>query len=190
MPDEVAVAVPDRERIAALLGVLDPTQLTADVDLAVEHELASVDAHEALLLVGILPRVDRERSGDADERGLTTQQGVRALHGPDERERREDADDKSGGEDAPVAARQHCDVEHDDATGEPVLPFISLDPQREVLRQRPPLLGAQERHGARVRSRADARLPTRQVAPGPVRTLLDEAAARRAAVAHGWTIVS
>src|SRR5258706_3484858 len=51
MPHEIAVAVPDRERVAALLGVLDPAQLAADVHVAVEHELAAVNANEALLFL-------------------------------------------------------------------------------------------------------------------------------------------
>src|SRR5688572_14807149 len=188
MPHEVAVAVPDRERIAALLGVFDAAELAADMHLAVEDQLAAIDAHEAPVLFRVLARFDDERAGDADEGRLAPQQRMRALYGRDQRERRECADHEPGGEDAPVAARQQREIEHHDPTQHPGLPLVALDLEREVLRERLTLIGAQERLGPRARARADARLPAREVPPDPVGPSFDEAATRLAGVAHGWTI--
>src|SRR6185503_19977003 len=51
VPHEIAVTVPDREGVAALLGVLDTAELAPDEHLAVEHDLAPVDSNEALLFL-------------------------------------------------------------------------------------------------------------------------------------------
>ena len=64
------------------------------------------------------------------------------------------------------------------------------DDYRAHISERLALLGAKERLGPRPRTRADARLPAREVAPAPVGPFLDEAATRLTLLAHGWTIVS
>src|SRR5258705_9221556 len=66
MPHEIAVAVPDRERVAALLGVLDPAELAPDMHVAVEDELAAVDTNEPLLLLRVLARLDDKRPRHTD----------------------------------------------------------------------------------------------------------------------------
>src|SRR6185503_8864979 len=185
-----AVAVPDRERVTALLGVLDAAELTPDMHVAVEHDLTAIDPDEALLLLRVLARLDDERPGHADECRLTPHEGVRVFDGRDDRRGRECADHQSGGEDAPVAARQEREVERDDAADHPVLPFVPLDPQRQVLGEGAPLLGADERCGPRPRPRADAWFPAAEMTPDTIRALLDEATARLACLALGCTIVS
>src|SRR6185503_3064253 len=85
VPHEIAVAVPDRERVTALLGVRDAAELTPDMHVAVEHDLTAIDPDEALLLLRVLARLDDERPGHADECRLTPHEGVRVFDGRDDR---------------------------------------------------------------------------------------------------------
>src|SRR5258705_10634893 len=79
MPHEIAVAVPDRERVAALLGVLDTAKLAPDVHIAVERDLTPADPNEALLFLRVLARVDDERPGHTGQGRRVPKYALRML---------------------------------------------------------------------------------------------------------------